>query len=132
MSSKYLAQANEYYHNNKDKVKEYQAKNKEKIKEYQRKYFQNTFKNSPKYCNSKKKPPKVKTNKKKPLLPTYKLKMIESVLKVKYKEFLRSEEIIKVVNSYNSRTIQRELHCLPQPKPFSGFIPTKTGFVLTW
>jgi hypothetical protein len=135
MSSKYLQQAKEYYHLNKDKVKEYQRKNKERIKKYQQEYFQLVFKESDKYNKDKKRrTQKTKKSKKKErtTLPTYKIKKIEGVIKEKYKRFLEMEKSLKRVDTHNSRAIQRENHSIPQPRPFSGFIPVKSGFLLTW
>jgi hypothetical protein len=116
MSSKYLENAKDYYHKNKEKVRRYQESNKEKLKKYQQEYFKKNYI-----------PKKDKTK-----LPEYKIKMLERLMKEKYKRYLESIAIVKVINSCNSRTIQKVLHSLPQPEPFSSFIPVKSGFLLTW
>ena len=137
MSSKYLQQAKEYYHLNKDKVKEYRMRNKERIKKYQQDYYQQKrseqgFVRKRGVCKKKKN----QKNQKKKLLPAYKMKSIEKVIKEKYKRFLELDKKFKRefvrVDTHNTRAIKREIYALPQPTPFSGFKLARDGFLLTW
>lgn len=148
-----------YYANREERIayqKEYQKRKRKSYNKYQKEYYQKNKEilNPQRHFYVQARRDAIRETK---VLPQYKLNEIERVLKKKLKQIRKAEKLFysterpndppggrggteysDTQNSvsktydkyYQKKLLKKFQHSLPEPKPFSDFIETPTGFVL--
>jgi len=143
-----------YYANREERIayqKEYQKRKRKSYNKYQKEYYQKNKEslNPQRHFLAQAKRDAIRETK---VLPQYKLNEIERVLKKKLKQIRKAEKLFysapnnsdpeysdtdippkvkRIYDKYYQKKLMKKYqHSLPEPKPFSDFIETPTGFVL--